>query len=223
MAYREYLSSFLRFINLRSRVTDNNSAPVPVEQTESQDDGRSPPEYKSFSNVMPPEVAGLARQYAERGIPWLPLGDMLARHNVIIASALLPVFQKIEVVASGDAGNARHARRRLSKGLLGVPHQGELRGCQFSQRNDSFRPGAMFVANSHCRKRRIQGRVIIYSQRSVPARTNVRFRHELARTRISRAWSDLLRRTIGCKRTSNAIPWAPVCVILTIIKARPRE
>lgn len=55
--------------------------------------GYSPPDFRVLSNVIPPDIAPLAQQYADRAVHLVPLGDLVARQDAIIASAIFDFFQ----------------------------------------------------------------------------------------------------------------------------------
>lgn len=54
----------------------------------------SPPDFKSLSDPIPPDVAPLAKKYAERAVHLVALGSMVSRQDEIIAAAIFEFFQR---------------------------------------------------------------------------------------------------------------------------------
>ncbi len=92
--YRKKSSTLPAADVMEANATTSGAAAGPAELVPGTEPaGYSPPDFRVLSNVIPPDIAPLAQQYADRAVHLVPLGELVARQDAIIAATILDFFQ----------------------------------------------------------------------------------------------------------------------------------
>ena len=92
----------------------------------------SPPDFKALSDVIPPDVVPLAKQYADRAVHLVPLGGLVPRQDEIIAKAVFEFFQATSSLAGASLEQIRSYVAEFRQIYLNCPITHNSGGANFT-------------------------------------------------------------------------------------------